>query len=164
MCAAEQIGIHSFGDYDKDAMDASNEDKQLVLEYFRQRMKSTSWPMTSEEVKFMATFEESMKNNLTINRTRDCQMMETGHHYARLAYRTELTPGNIYGIKFSVRFRQNIGQLPKGPPEIYIQEYMERTEDDFTVGTHSIKRDGVNWVRDSVSSKTVSISNDIIKN
>ena len=65
----------------------------------------------------------NIEQNLSVFTTRDCQVSETGNHYARLVFETSLNTNTTHFIKFYMKFRQDfssMGTFQFPAPTVYI--------------------------------------------
>ena len=115
ICAIEQRGKHTLGCTTEDFRLGNENDLNFLNSYinfcFQKEFKD-------EEIKFINDFLEFMKSKLEVHLTRDCQIIETGHHYVRLTY---ISNNNC--IKFYIKFKQKFNTLPETPDILNVQHF-----------------------------------------
>jgi len=116
-CAIEQTGVHSLCDIPSSAKrDGTNDDIHLLKTYYGYALTRNP---SQEEFDFLSEFMSNIEKNLIVYQTRDCQILETGNHYVRLVFETNLnTTGSgtsstntTHYIKFYMKFQQNISSM-----------------------------------------------------
>ena len=112
----------------------SENDINLIHQYVKLALSSSSWELSKEMRDFLTQLDSSIKDNLTIHQTRDCQIIETKNHYVVLTFRTKKNDC-FYNLIFSTKFKQDYGSYPESNDIITISY----CTDSFTeVSNHTI--------------------------
>ena len=109
-CTIEQIGDHTHTGISSDPKEPTQNDINFLKQFF-DKFKQTN----QEHNEFI----QKLDNNYTLHQTRDCQVLETGYHFASLTYRFEFND-DCYVVEFYIQFKQTLGELPKDSSKINV--------------------------------------------
>jgi len=170
ICAIEQRGDISLNGISKNPKKANNEDIQMLENFLSQVLKTNPCNRTLE---FLKDVHENLNKHIFIHLTRDCQIIETKHHYVILTFKLNIYD-YIYNIRFKAMFNQNINDYPIGNKKISVSydkdsrsrsNNLEDHENDCKIrGSHIVSYGDGTYYRSNFGNFILDSNCEIIKN
>ena len=162
----EQRGIHSLIDYSNKPEKGTLNHKRFIHNFIELAMLHLNHNQASKN--FLLEFDSNVDNNLMVHITRDCQIIETGRHYASISFKIEKETV-VNNLTFSCKFNQNFNELPIGDEKIFISynidsESSEKNSDCIYNYSHSFNIKDKILYRSCLFNQNFDINHDIINN